>query len=262
MVEISDKGRLKQRRGEIDITRPENYTAWLHTRECCKGHGTRHIIRDLFYAVRLIYLMSDLEKKVYYTLRSRPDIVEIFEQYPLLPLSETEELCIKYGIRHPRKQGSKYNNTMSTDFLILQKDEDGNVKFVACAVKPSSKLKNKRVKEKIFIEEKYWERCGIEFGVMTEKDVDSVYVKNVILCRSGYIGLGDRGVYDCIKYLIVNNLIEVNMYEKIDIDRIAADIKRGEIKVEKSLFIDKRYIDDQRREMVTISEIRDILFNY
>ena len=61
MKEISDEGRLKQRRGEIDITKPWNYRPWLHTRDCRKGHGTRHIIRDLFYICRLIYLMSDLE---------------------------------------------------------------------------------------------------------------------------------------------------------------------------------------------------------
>ena len=261
MREISDEGRLKQRRGEIDITKPWNYKPWLHTRDCRRGHGTRHIIRDLFYIYRLIYLMSDLEKKVYYTLRTRLDVIEIFEQYPLLPISETEEICNIKHISHPRKPGSKKNNTMTTDFLILKKNTDGKVKFVACAVKPSSQLKNKRVKQKLFIEEKYWEQKGIEFGVMTEKDVNAVYVKNVILCRSGYIGLGDRSIYDCIKYLIVNNLIEVNMYEKIDLDKIAADIKRGVIKVEKSIFNAERYIEDERRELVDISEIRNILFN-
>lgn len=261
-MSISDKGRFKQKRGRIDLRHPEKYLPWLFTRDGCKGDGTRHLLPDMFYENRVLHLMSDLEKRIYYTLRSRRDyVIEIFEQYPLLPLTATEEICDKNNIAHPAYPRNN-NIVMTTDFLLIVKNKNNDLSYKACAVKPSSKLGEKRIKQKLFVEEMYWKEKGIEFGVMTELDVNKQYVKNVILCKKGYKGVGDRSAYDCVKFFIVNRIINVDMTKIIDLDKLIYDIKKGALLIDQKLLNEKRPIIDQRGEVVDISEIENVLTNH
>ncbi len=257
---MSDKGRFRQKRGRIDLQHPEKYLPWLFTRDCL-GDGTRHLLPDLFYERRVLHLMSDLEKMIYYMLRSRKNVIEVFEQYPLLPISYTEEICERNNIRHPAYPRNN-NIVMTTDFLLIVKDENNELSYKACAVKPSSKLGEKRIKEKLFVEEMYWKERGIEFGVMTELDVNKQYVKNVILCRKGYKGVGDRSAYDCVKFLIVNHIIEVDMTKEMNLDKVIYDIQQGVLLIDQKLLNEKRPIIDERGEVVDISEIKSVLINY
>lgn len=229
--EISDKGRLKQNRGKIDLNNPECYVPWIKARDCYRGDGTRHALTDLYYKNRTIHLMSDIEKEVYYTLRSNENVIELFEQYPLLPLSKTEELCTKYEIKHPQNPITKNNIVMTSDFLIIVKDKNGKKKWQACAVKMSTDLHDIRTREKLFLEKLYWESMDIKWGVITEHQINKPYVKNVILCRSGYTGLGNGTIYDIVKYLIVQKEINVDMNKPIDLDRLVYKIQKGEITV-------------------------------
>lgn len=230
--EISDNSRLRQNRGSIDLKNPESYIPWVKTRDCYRGDGTRHIIPDLYHKKRLIHLMSDIEKEVYYTLRSNENVIELFEQFPLLPRNKTEDLCGKYNITHPQNPKTKNKIVMTTDFLLLTKDNEGNKKWKACAVKMSKDLNNLRTREKLFIEKKYWESIGVQWGTMTELQINKIYVKNVILCRSGFLGAGEGTLYDMVKYLIANKKIEVDMYKPIDLDDIVYKIQKGEITIE------------------------------
>jgi hypothetical protein len=258
-MSISDKGRFRQKRGRIDLQHPEKYLPWLFTRDCLGGDGTRHLLPDIYNENRVLHLMSDLEKLVYYTLR--PRVVEMFEQYPLLPKSDTEEICDRHNIVHPAYPRNK-NIVMTTDFLLVVKNKNREMNYLACAVKPSSMLENKRVKEKLFIEEMYWKERGIKFVVMTERDVNKKYVRNVILCRKGFKGVGDRSAYDCAKFLIANHIIQVDMAKEIDLDKVIYDIQQGVLLIDQKLLNEKRPIIDQRGEVVAVSEIENVLTNY
>lgn len=238
--EISDKGRIRQNRGKIDLNNPENYVPWIKARDCYGGDGTRHVLTDLYYKNRAIHLMSDIEKDVYYTLRSNENVFELFEQYPLLPLNKTEEICIKYGIKHPKHPITKKNIVMTSDFLIIVKDKDGKRKWQACAVKISTDLNDIRTREKLFVEKMYWENMNVNWGVITEQQINKNYVKNVILCKSGYTGLGKGTIYDIIKHLIILGDINVDMNTPIDLDRLVYKIQKGEIVVGRTDLFDEK----------------------
>ncbi len=231
--ELSYEGKIKQSRGIIDLKHPENYKPWILTRECFKGEGTRHQVADLFYKNRTIHLMSGLEKDVYYTLRSNQNVLELFEQFPLLPLCKTKDLCAQHDIRHPRNPFTRKDVVMTTDFLLIVKDKNGDKRWLACAVKHSSDIEdkpiNKRTKEKLFIEKEYWASMGVKWCVITEKDINKTYVKNIILCRSGFSGLGENTVYDAIKFLIIQKKIDINMSRPIDLEEIALKFQSGEL---------------------------------
>jgi hypothetical protein len=67
---------------------------------------------------------------------------------------------------------------MTTDFLITIKKEIG-VGEVARTVKYSQDLSNPRVIEKFEIERIYWNSRGIDWGIVTEKEIDSILGQNV-----------------------------------------------------------------------------------
>ena len=61
----SDKIKIQDGYGAINLEHPEEYKPWLHTRDVRSGSGKRHIIPDLVYPNRMIYLMSNLERDTY-----------------------------------------------------------------------------------------------------------------------------------------------------------------------------------------------------
>jgi hypothetical protein len=105
-------------------------------------------------------------------------VVDIREQYPLLPLEETIQIAEQLRIKHPPLNAPKGNETvMSTDFVITLKK--GNEKInIARTVKPKSKLTN-RVKQKFTIEQEYWRRRGVDWGVVTDAELDPVMIANM-----------------------------------------------------------------------------------
>lgn len=152
--------------GIIDLMHPETYKPWIHTREVRSGSGKRHMIPDLVYPERMIYLMSNLEKDVYYFLRRNLQVEELFEQV-LLELEDTIKICEELEIRHPHRPYSGEHIVMTTDFVAYVKKESG-YEFQAFAVKPEKELNDQRVLEKLKVEQQYWMQRGIAWAVITE----------------------------------------------------------------------------------------------
>lgn len=116
---------------------------------------------------RIHHTLSKLETAFLYILDASDRALDIREQYPLLPVTETVRIAEQAGIRHPRDNVSHYPYVMTTDFVITT--EAG---LVARSIKQSSELKKLRVREKMEIERRYWEEKGIEWLVVTEKEID------------------------------------------------------------------------------------------
>lgn len=152
--------------GIIDLRHPEKYKPWLHTREVRSGSGKRHMIPDLVYPERMIYLMSNLERDVYYLLRRNSQVRELFEQVSL-ELEDTIRICEDLEIRHPHIPYSGENIVMTTDFVAYVKKESG-YELQAFAVKPEKELDDQRVLEKLKVEQQYWMQRGIAWAVITE----------------------------------------------------------------------------------------------
>ena len=153
---------------DVSVHHPEEYHPWIHTREVAKGNGRRCIIPDLKYPKRSIYLMSGLEEKVYYMLRSNENVEELFEQYPL-DIKITTKLCERFEISHPRDPATKELVVMTTDFVALLFGAQNRTR--AYAVKTSEDLRNERVAEKLLIEKCYWDYFQVPWCVITEKTI-------------------------------------------------------------------------------------------
>jgi len=123
------------------------------------------------------YLSEHFELAHHYQMEWSREVKDIREQFPLLPLEKTLFIAHKLGIRHPVDPKTKHPIVMTTDMLLTLKDGE-EIKFVAHSIKPMSKL-NKRTLEKLQIEKEFFKDIGIEWALITERQINYELAKNV-----------------------------------------------------------------------------------
>lgn len=142
-------------------------------------------------------------------------VVDIREQYPLLPIEETLLIAKELGIKHPRDPRTQEPVVMTTDFIVSVL-KDGQHVDVARTLKYKDDLVNERVLEKFEIERVYWERQGVNWGIVTENEVPKTIATNIAFVH-GYSDLSYIEDFQDIKeseldefsvYLIGNLLSE------------------------------------------------------
>lgn len=221
-------------------------------------------------------LLSDLERNYFYFLEYSDNVQDIREQFPLLPLEDTMLIANELGIEHPKHPETGDFIVMTTDFLITINHEN---KFceVARTIKAKDDLMNKRILEKFEIERLYWEKRGINWGIVTDEEIDKVIANNISLVH-GYKEITtidsftnieqselkdliyefikriiynpktiraisnefdnemclEKGSGLCIfKYLVINKIIEIDITEKIDVNKNIPSIQVIEKSMEK-----------------------------
>lgn len=139
---------------------------------------------------RVHHLLSQLETMYWYALDGAPEVLDIREQFPLLPLEDTLRLADQLGYRHPCHPHTRRPIVMTTDFLVtvrhLRQEREE-----ARAVKPRSELERGRVCEKLEIEHQYWLERGIDWGIVTEQELSPALARNLALITP-YLDIQDR----------------------------------------------------------------------
>jgi len=123
-------------------------------------------------------MFSDLERNYFYISEFSDCVVDIREQFPLLPKSETIVIANELGIKHPTNPKTNEPIVMTTDFLLTI-DKDKRFIDVARTIKMKDELLKERVIEKFEIERVYWERRGIDWGIVTEEEIPKVMARNL-----------------------------------------------------------------------------------
>jgi hypothetical protein len=215
---------LKESRGQGSR---EMYKPWMKIQDV-SSNGTS-VRRNGLIIQRQYNFMSRLEDDYFCCLEglqlvpNSAVIIDIREQYPLLPFEETMAIAEMLNIKHPRDPQTQNDIVMTTDFLITELKDGVEVDF-ARTVKPSRELDKKRVIEKFEIERVYWEHRGVDWGIVTEHDTPKVFVKNV---------------RDLRKYLVLDNISEV--YLDVISTEILAEIHKTKLPINKfCLQIDAR----------------------
>lgn len=129
--------------------------------------------------------LSDMERDYFYILEYSDNVIDIREQFPLLPLEETLLIAKELGIKHPTDPNTKEPIVMTTDFLITI-NKDGRYVDIARTIKSQEDLINKRTVDKFEIERRYWEKQGIDWGIVTEQEINKVVAQNISYIHSYY----------------------------------------------------------------------------
>ena len=146
-----------------------HYIPWISGHEfASRGAFIRLMGRTV---PRLYCFMSRLEADAFVIYDCMPDVSDILEQY-YLTLEETLEIADELHIRHP--WSGKYYNPVTTDLLIRKQDV-----WIARAVKSTRDLENERTLEKLEIERVYFTRRGIDWKIITERELNRNLVQNL-----------------------------------------------------------------------------------
>jgi hypothetical protein len=141
--------RIREGRGQNE---GEAYQPWLTVRDV-PSHGFS--TRDKGWKTnRVHHVLSNHELNYVYIADWSPIVVDIREQYPLLPLESTEAIAEACGIKHPTHPQTKKPVVLTTDFLITIEREGRRVEQ-ARTIKPIAALASDRALEKLEIERIY-----------------------------------------------------------------------------------------------------------
>ncbi|MMC31856.1 heteromeric transposase endonuclease subunit TnsA [Shigella sonnei] len=167
--EVQIARRIKEGRGQ---GHGKDYIPWLTVQEV-PSSGRSHRIYS-HKTGRVHHLLSDLELAVFLSLEWESSVLDIREQFPLLP-SDTRKIAIDSGIKHPVIRG--VDQVMSTDFLVDCKD--GPFEQFAIQVKPAAALQDERTLEKLELERRYWQQKQIPWFIFTDKEINPVVKENI-----------------------------------------------------------------------------------
>lgn len=120
---------------------------------------------------RMYVFLSRLEADLFVIYDTDPSVEDILDQY-YMDLPTTLHLSEKMGIKHP--WSDKYYNVMTADLMFLK-----NGKWHARCVKTSAELDNPRTVDKLRLEQAYFLNEGIDWSIVTEKEINPFKVSNL-----------------------------------------------------------------------------------
>ncbi|QUH25548.1 TnsA endonuclease N-terminal domain-containing protein [Serpentinicella alkaliphila] len=171
---------IKQGRGSGTM---ENYKPWHQIHDVASlGRVTR--IKG-WKTKRVHHFLSDLEKYFYLLAQWSDYVIDIREQYPLLPIEETMQIAEELSIKHNTDVTTKDETVLTTDFLITLKIGNKTVD-IARTLKYAKDIENYRIMEKFEIERTYWEKRGIDWGIVTEKQIPKIMCQNLYNIHQSY----------------------------------------------------------------------------
>lgn len=166
-----------------------------------EGWLTRHLG---WKTKRTHHTLSNYERNYLYFLEWVDGVVDIREQYPLLPLNKTEEIAKQLGIKHAHLDGVPV--IMTTDFVITLKTPNGLIDIVR-TVKPASKL-TKRTLELFEIEKRFFKEQGINWGIILGNKLPNNLISNIEWIYEGRYLDTRPGVDEELVNLISNSLFQ------------------------------------------------------
>lgn len=175
---------------------------------------------------RIHHLFSDLQTRYFYMLEWEDTVTDIREHFPLLDLEDTisQKSDLNFKLFTDKESGFLY--TLSTNFLITLNRANGDNLYLARSVKMTSELEKKKTLERLEIERRYWTEKGIDWGVITQKEISTVFVKNIEWVHSTLYSYFERGFTQDELVYLSNALIERLIDNQHSIREITADFDK------------------------------------
>lgn len=203
---------IKEGRGQGEL---EKYKPWITIQDIpSKGRVSR--IKGIT-TNRQHEFLSDLERNYFYYLDFADNVVDIKEQYPLLPIEETIQIANELGIEHPKNPVTKEPVVMTTDFMIIFRNDCGELEERARTVKYKDELMDRRVIEKFDIEREFYKRHEIDWYIVTEEYINKEYCMTLADLYS-YISLSNVDGFDKFSNLELDEIVRIFISNSLDYD--------------------------------------------
>lgn len=191
---------IKEGRGQGEGV---NYKPWLTTQDVTSiGNNSRFVG---IKTGRQHELFSNNESNYLFNIEFSDLVIDIREQFPLLPIEETIDIAQELGIKHPTDPTSREEIVITTDFLVTTTSQS-NKKLLARTIKEIKDLDSKRQMEKFEIERLYWAKRAIDWGIVTGKEINRTLAQNVDLVYQFY-DLENLKGFESLKSEQIQNII-------------------------------------------------------
>ena len=149
-----------------------SYTPWIRVQDfASRGVVSRVKGRT---TGRVHHLMSNHELAYFYILDWSDAVTDIREQYPLPDLECAVNVAAQAGITYPTDHVSGYPYVLTCDFMVTTAEG-----LKARTIKMANELEKPRTLEKLEIERRYWQIKGIDWKIVTEREIPLQRAKNV-----------------------------------------------------------------------------------
>ncbi|WP_077706557.1 TnsA endonuclease C-terminal domain-containing protein [Virgibacillus dokdonensis] len=156
--------------------RGSEYIPWLTIQNVSsKGRSTR--LKGI-KTNRQHEFLSDMERNYFYMLEYSDLVIDIREHFPLLPIEDTILIANELGINHPKDPSTGEYIVMTTKFLVTVR-KNNKVYDVARTIKSKDDLFDERIVQRLEIEHEYWRRSEIDWGMVSEKEIDKIFARNI-----------------------------------------------------------------------------------
>lgn len=187
-----------------------DYTPWIRIQDFA-SRGVVSRIKGRTTG-RVHHLMSNNELAYFYILDWSETVIDIREQYPLSDLDCAVMSAAQAGIRYPTDNVSGFPYIMTCDFMITT-----STGVKARTIKMTAELENTRVLEKLEIERRYWASKGVDWGIVTEREISRQKAKNIewLYTALGFTITGGENELECL-YCVLLNLLTHENYSIIE----------------------------------------------
>lgn len=173
---------IKEKRGQGI---GKDYKPWLLVQDISSKSRSSRIFGSVT-TQRVHHLLSDLQLYYFYLLEFDDQVIDIREQYPLLDfhgqnLSVDEDLAKKlFDLK------TQVPHIFTVSFLVTRKGNKGEPFYQARIIKQSQELEKKATIQRIELQRRYFEKMGIDFGIVTEKEINKQLARNIGWALNAY----------------------------------------------------------------------------
>ena len=172
------QARVRRGRG---VGTKSDYIPWLKVRDVpSRGTSTElHGIR----VPRTFHLLSKLET-IYFLLREREALnVDIREQFPILDVARTLEICAQRKVRHNYKRS--FPEPFTLDFLITEQTRQG-IRYRAASIKTPDDAEKESVRARLSVEYLWCSERGIPWTLVTTEKFSKTTLDNLRFMRAWF----------------------------------------------------------------------------
>ncbi|KPV44035.1 hypothetical protein AN477_08995 [Alicyclobacillus ferrooxydans] len=166
---------LKEGRGQGEL---EGYRPWI-TAQDYPSNGRSSRIKG-WKTGRIHHFLSDIETRYFYLLEfDGNEIWDIREHYPALDLQDTLGDCDIDLDKYCDKESGGTAYIFVTTFLLTLMNADGTKRYIARSVKAAAELEKSKVLERFELLRRYFAEKQIDWGIVTQHDINVTRAKNI-----------------------------------------------------------------------------------
>lgn len=160
----------------------KQYVPWLKVREV-PSSGTSSIVLGIEDG-RAHHLLSELEATYFYLMERRSTTLDIREQWPILKIYETLELCAGMKVTHAYRKG--FPEPFTIDFLLTEIDAEGHLTYRAASIKTPADAVDQVVRRRLRVEKQWCEDNEIAWTLVDTRSFTKQMLSNLRFMRSWF----------------------------------------------------------------------------